>query len=114
MCLSLNRYSEIKFINAPENITEAGQSIIRNSPLGVQSEKPPYDGVTYEALLKNSPWNYLHEDGLHGLHILLNLLVQFQSMGWRLVCSADVSAQYDDDEPTDVHSWWFMYDPTLL
>ena len=58
-------------------------------------------------------------DGIHGRAILLGLLCQFYSFGWRLVCSADVSAKYvhrdkGPDYPLDVHSWWFMYDEMML
>ena len=47
---------------------------------------------------------------------LLNVLKKANSLGWRLVASADVSAKYvhqdnGPDYPTDVHNWYFVYWP---
>ena len=59
------------------------------------------------------------KDGYHGKALLLGLLGACSDLGWRLVCSADVSAKYmhqdkGPDYPLDVHSWYFMYDPSLF
>ena len=70
--------------------------------------------------LKGNPWSTLFNgDGHHGRALLLSLLTAFTSYGWRLVCSADVSAKYvhqdnGPDYPLDVHSWYFMYDQFML
>lgn len=120
MCVSLNQTDKIRFINAPQNVVEAGRSIIHHWPLGLETETIKYDGVTYEAKMKGNPWSSMHKgDGIHGRSVLLGLLCQFYPLGWRLVCSADVSAKFihqDDgpDYPIDVHSWWLMYDQSLL
>ena len=58
-------------------------------------------------------------DGYHGRALLMALLTSFTALGWRLMCSADVSSKYvhqqnGPDVPLDVHSWYFMYDSTLL
>ena len=58
-------------------------------------------------------------DGYHGRALLMVLLTSFTALGWRLMCSADVSSKYvkqqnGPDFPLDVHSWYFMYDSTLL
>lgn len=60
-----------------------------------------------------------HGDGYHGRALLLALLTSYTAFGWRLVCSADVSSKYihqqhGPDYPLDVHSWYFMYDESLL
>ena len=44
------------------------------------------------------------------------MLKKANSLGWRLVASADVSAKYvrqdnGPDYPIDVHSWYFVYWP---
>jgi len=46
----------------------------------------------------------------------MNVLKKANSLGWRLVASADVSAKYvhrdkGPDYPIDVHSWYFVYWP---
>ena len=49
---------------------------------------------------------------------LLCTLKQANSLGWKLVASADVSAMYvrqdnGPDYPVDVHSWYFGYWPHI-
>ncbi|XP_057289349.1 uncharacterized protein LOC130612077 [Hydractinia symbiolongicarpus] len=118
MCLSLNETDKIRLINAPNDVNSVGREIISKWVLGVQEEKNVYGGVTYQAKLIGNPWSTISGDGIHGRALLLGLLNAFTSMGWRLVCSADVSAKYihqdkGPDYPLDVHSWYFMFDESM-
>ncbi|XP_057290061.1 uncharacterized protein LOC130612728 isoform X2 [Hydractinia symbiolongicarpus] len=93
MCLSLNETDKIRLINAPNDVNSVGREIISKWVLGVQEEKNVYGGVTYQAKLIGNPWCHMSSEGIHGRALLLGLLNAFTSMGWRLVCSADVSAK---------------------
>lgn len=48
--------------------------------------------------------------------VLCQIIRIFNSAGWKLVCSADISAKYHttkhDRYPIDVHSWFFLYEPS--
>lgn len=74
----------------------------------------------FQVKLRGNPWSSMaSKDGYHGRAMLLGLLGAFTDLGWRLVCSADVSAKYvhqdkGPDYPLDVHSWYFMYDEVLM
>ena len=76
--------------------------------------------VFIQVKLKGNPWSEMfHGDGYHGRALLLALLTSYTALGWRLVCSADVSSKYihqqnGPDYPLDVQSWYFMYDESLL
>ena len=54
--------------------------------------------------------------GIYGRIMLLHLLVTFNKLKWRLVCSLDATSisyrQSDTEYVTDVHSWYFKYDET--
>ncbi|XP_066921998.1 uncharacterized protein [Clytia hemisphaerica] len=119
---SLNSTDKVKLINAPNEVVQAAQRIFALWVLGHQvkpaAELPP--GCSYQVKLNGNPWsNMMVKDGYHGRALLLGLLGAFSDLGWRLVTSADVSAKYvhqdkGPDYPLDVHSWYFMYDPSLL
>ena len=120
MCLSLNETDKVRFIDAPENVVMAGRRVVEQWSLGLSDSPTPYPGVTYQAKLNGNPWSAIATgDGIYGRAMLLGLWSTFNSLGWRLVLSGDVSAKYihrdnGPDYPIDVHSWWFMWDQTLL
>ena len=113
-CLSLNYTDLIRFINAPQDVIQALTAKIRRCwPLGISKQGPR--GTSIEIELNGNPWSYglNGHDGTHGRVLLCHLLSLCASMGWYIILSADVSAQYvsrdkSPDYPLDVHSWWFM------
>lgn len=70
--------------------------------------------------LGGKPWCYKSfQSNYQGCILLLGLLETFADLGWRIMCSADVSSKYvmqetGPDYPTDAHSWYFMYDESFL
>lgn len=122
MCISLNDTDKVKLIAAPPNVVQAAQRVFALWVLGhtIKPAEQLSPGCTYQVKLNGNPWsNMMIRDGYHGRALLLGLLGVCFDLGWRLVCSADVSAKYvhqdkGPDYPLDVHSWYFMYDPSLL
>ena len=67
--------------------------------------------------MKGNPfWGAAGDDQRIMFHLLTKILRQMNRSGWKLVASADVSAEYrikKNHAPAavDTHSWFFLKDP---
>uniref|UniRef100_A0A914W883 Uncharacterized protein n=1 Tax=Plectus sambesii TaxID=2011161 RepID=A0A914W883_9BILA len=101
----------IRLINAPKDIQDTVNNVIHsNWPYGVQREGTRLMG--YEWKLQGHPWSsHGGNDYAMSRHLMTRLLNEMARLGWRVICSADVSAKYVNQEngpdyPIDVHSWF--------
>ncbi len=68
--------------------------------------------MAYEWILLGEPWSsYGSNDNVMSRHLMTRLLNELARLGWRVICSADVSAKYVHHEnvpdyPDDVHCWF--------
>ena len=65
------------------------------------------------------PWHHVNGgQGVFGRFLLLNLLIEYKKLGYRLAASFDIAARFYTDNltkhTTDVNSWFFVYDETLI
>jgi len=115
-CVALSDINRIRLLDFSTSHTQELKSMIERFYLpGVEKEKQR-DDFCYEMDLNGPPWTYNSSFNLHARSALMNVLKKANSLGWRLVASADVSAKYvrqdnGPDYPIDVHSWYFVYWP---
>lgn len=70
--------------------------------------------------LKGNPWSAMYRgDGFHVRALLIALITTYTNLGWRLMCSTDISSKCGTTDTgytylLDVHSWYFMFDESLL
>ena len=71
--------------------------------------------------LRGNPWSAVSGgDGYHGRTLLFALLSCFTGLGWRLLFSAGITSDWNNEEdsanswPNDPSSWFFIYDGSLL
>jgi hypothetical protein len=68
--------------------------------------------MAYEWKLQGKPWSsYGGNDYAMSRHLMTRLLNEMARLGWRVICSADVSAKYVHQQngpgyPLDVHCWF--------
>ncbi len=65
--------------------------------------------MAYEWKLKGEPWSsYGGNDYAMSRHLMTRLLNELARLGWRVICSADMSAKYDNAavHADDVHCWF--------
>uniref|UniRef100_A0A914WAG5 Uncharacterized protein n=1 Tax=Plectus sambesii TaxID=2011161 RepID=A0A914WAG5_9BILA len=111
LCICPADMDLIRLINAPEDVQNAASIVIHsNWPHGVQREGTRLMG--YEWKLQGHPWSSEGgNDYAVCRYLMTRLLNEMARLGWRVVCSADVSAKHirqenGPDYPIDVHSWF--------
>ena len=121
MCLSLNDADKFRLINMPPHLVDLfKQILVSRWSKGIQEEKilNLSFGSVRQLKLKGWPWNGgLNNDAYHIRSFLCNIIEAFAGQGWRVMMAGDVSAKYvhqdkGADYPIDVHSFWFIYEPT--
>ncbi len=121
MCLSLTDADKFRLINMPAHLIDIFKQILVNRwSKGIQEEKIMNlsFGSVRQIKLRGWPWNGgLNNDAYHIRSFLCNVMEAFAGQGWRAFISGDVSAKYvhqdkGADYPIDVHSFWFIYEPT--
>ena len=121
MCLCLNDLDKIRLINMPFQVVNLLKQILLSRwPKGIQGETVMHlsFGNVLQLNLKGSPWSgRFSEDSCHIRSFLCNIIEAFASLGWRVLIAGDVSARYlhkdrGPDYPLDVHSFWFIHEPT--
>ena len=121
MCLSLTDCDKFRLINMPTALVNLfKQTLLSRWSKGIQEEKVLNlsFGSVRQIKLKGYPWNGgLNNDAYHIRSFLCNIIEAFSGHGWRVLIAGDVSAKYvhqdkGPDYPIDVHSFWFIYEPT--
>ena len=114
MCLSLNDTDKFRLINMPPHLVDIFKQILLSRwSKGIQEEKliNLSFGSVLQLMLKGWPWAGLNNDAHHIRSFLCSIFEAFAVQGWRVFIAGDVCAKYDDDDPIDVHSFWFVYEP---
>ncbi len=69
--------------------------------------------MAYEWKLQGRPWSSYggNDYAVMSSHLMVRLLNEMAGLGWRVICSADVSTKYNRQEngpiyQLDVHSWF--------
>jgi hypothetical protein len=119
MCLGLTDSEKFLLINMPTQLVDLFKQILLSRwPKGIQEEKVMNlsFGSVPQFMLKGWPWNGgLSNDAYHIRSFLCKIIEAFAGQGWRVLIAGDVSAKYSDHDKdsdrTDVHSFWFIYEP---
>uniref|UniRef100_A0A9J2PE32 Reverse transcriptase Ty1/copia-type domain-containing protein n=1 Tax=Ascaris lumbricoides TaxID=6252 RepID=A0A9J2PE32_ASCLU len=108
---------KVRVINADKEINELVGNVLRDSwTLGIQREG--LFGSSYEYKLVGYAWSASSYNKQFELcrMMMSRLLYQLAQRGWRVICSADVSARYtssddhgSEEHPLDVHSWFVAH-----
>ena len=117
MCLSLNNIDKFRLINMPPHLVDLfKQILVSRWSKGIKEEKVMNFsfGNVRQLKLRGRPWDGdLTNDTCHIRSFLCNVIEAFAGQDWRVMMAGDVSAQCDtDDQPMDVHSFWFIHEPT--
>jgi len=116
MCLSFADRDKIRLINAPDNLVDVCREILmKHYCKGIESEKFIQTSCpAHEFMLKENPFFGAGELSLHIRSTLCYIIKEFAALGWRFLMSADVTSSTDDDSPYDVHSWYFVAEPSVF
>jgi hypothetical protein len=121
MCLSLNDVDKFRLIHMPADIVSLFKQILLSRwSKGIQEEKilSLSFGNVLQIKLKGWPWSGgICNDVYHIRSFLCNIIEAFSAQGWRVLMAGDVSAKFvsqdkGPDYPIDVHSFWFIHEPT--
>lgn len=113
-CLSLNQVDKIRLINAPRDMVDViSQAVAEGWPPGIKFEGA-FIG-SHQIKLQGDAWGGgTGNEWLLARCMMAFVLKALTERGWRVVCSADVSAKYHQNSdkwvyPLDVHSWFIAY-----
>ena len=125
VCLSFHETDKIRLCSGPGKETPS-QEILRErirvslESMGegvIQRERNYHSALEWK--LSGTPFSGTYGTGGQQrsmISFLCRIIKDFNSAGWRLVCSADISAKYHTTKheryPLDVHSWFFILEPT--
>ena len=121
MCLSLTDVNKFSLINMPNDLVNIFKRILLNRwSKGIKKEKLMNlsFGSVCQIKLNGWPWHDgLDNDAFHIRSFLCNIIEVFSGHGWKVLMAGDVSANYvkppkEPGYPNDVHSFWFIYEPT--
>merc|ERR1712213_173309 len=115
-CIALSDIDRIRFLDFTPQHTRKLAAIFQEVYLPGVQDQFQRDNSCYEMNLNGPPWTQNSSYNLHARSALIHVLKEANSLGWRLVASADVSSKYvtqenGPDYPIDVHSWYFVYWP---
>lgn len=116
-CIALSDVHRVRFLDFPPSDTSQLRSVLEREYLPGVAKQGQRDSHCYELDLEGPPWTQNSSFNLHARSALLTVLAKADSLGWRLVASADVSAKYvhqenGPDYPIDVHTWYFVFWPS--
>jgi hypothetical protein len=121
MCLSLNDVDKFRLIHMPADMVSLFKQILLSRwSKGIQEEKilSLSFGNVLQIKLKGWPWSGgICNDVYHIRSFLCNIIEAFSAQGWKVLMAGDVSAKFvsqdkGPDYPIDVHSFWFIHEPT--
>merc|ERR1711915_310960 len=115
-CIDLSYHKILRLLDFPQSVASELKEVIEWKYIpGIKREQQT-DESCYELYLKGGAWSGDSPFNLHSRSTLIHVLQKANANGWRLVASADVSADYIHQKnhgyyPCDVHSWYFVYRP---
>lgn len=113
-CVSLNESDRIRLIEHNNNealIDQARQAILQGWPKGIQKDSDYFNSWQFK--LVGWPFSSFDSssDNVYATVMMLYILSNIEKMGYRLLCSADVSGKYvsnkNESHAVDLHSWFF-------
>ena len=112
-CLSLNETDKIRFIgDNTAAIERIRNSIIQSWHKGIQNEKLYYG--SWEFKMRGNPFSCYGSDSVYACYLMMTILNELESMGLKLIASADVSGKYVTDSngshsshSVDLATWYF-------
>ncbi|CAF1143061.1 unnamed protein product [Rotaria sordida] len=99
--VSFNESDKLRLIGAPENLIEPVQQTIGRA--NIQREEWRDNGAAYQLKLRGNPWWGSGDEAITTRVTLLALLDCFNSFGWELYASIDISGE----SGSDTDSWFF-------
>lgn len=113
-CLSLNEDDKIRLIDCDLELKEKIRNVILEGWSYGLKKETNYFG-SHEFKLASNPWSSVGgNQNLVARKMMCLLLKALMELGWKVICSADVSAKYcvsssnkAPEYPLDVHSWFF-------
>ena len=111
-CVSLNESDKIRLIDHNMTLIEqVRQALMQGWPKGIQKESD-YNS-SWQFKLFGYPFQSYESssDHIYASVMMIFILNSIETMGFRLLCSADVSGKYVQNENSsycvDLHSWFF-------
>jgi hypothetical protein len=111
-CVSLNETDKIRLIDYNPGLEQqVRMAIMQTWPKGIQMESEYFSSHQFK--LKGYPFQNFDSssDHVYACVLMIFILQNIESMGFRLLCSADVSGKYvssdNNSYPVDLHSWFF-------
>ena len=106
-CFSLNEWNKFRVINGSSSVIDnVRSSIVDGWPRGIRDEGQ-YKG-SWQFKLHGQPfsqsWNV---DNIHAVGMMLYCMHRMKALGFKFICSADLSAKQHDGNSRDVHSFFF-------
>ena len=91
-CMSLNETDKIRFIGDYQLAVERIRNAINQSwKKGIQNEKLYYG--SWEFKLKGNPFTNYGSDNIYACYLMMNILGELESMGFKIISSSDVSGK---------------------
>ncbi len=95
-CLSLNETDKIRFIGENQMAVDRIRNSINQSWCkGIQNERLYYG--SWEFKLKGNPFTHYGSDSIYACFLMMNILDGLESMGLKIISSADVSGKYTSE-----------------
>lgn len=114
-CIAPADLDRLYLINFPHQIGQLLKEAISKYYLpGVSTEESRDASSIHEVVLQGPPWSQNSSFNLHARSMLIMLIKELSTYGWKLVASGDVSAKYVHQEngidyPIDVQALFFSF-----
>ena len=114
-CIAPADLDRLYLINFPHQIGQLLKEAISKYYLpGVGTEESRDASSIHELVLQGPPWSQNSSFNLHARSMLIMLIKELSTYGWKLVASGDVSAKYVHQEngidyPIDVQALFFSF-----
>ena len=102
-------------INFPHQISQLlKQTMTKHYLPGIASDQAKDASAIHELVLQGPPWSHNSSYNLHARSMIMMMIKELATYGWKLVACADATAKYvhhDNgvDYPTDVQALYFCF-----
>ena len=114
-CIAPADLDRLYLINFPHQISQLlKQTVIKHYLPGIAGDQVKDASAIHELVLQGPPWSQNSSYNLHARSMLMMMIKDLATYGWKLVSCADTTAKYvhhDNgvDYPTDVHALYFCF-----